>query len=432
MNRKVGWIRCYRRSILTKVLASSGGRNTAWVQKPTAGASNGQSVPPRPSRTSLRNRNLPTSRPATDQLRPVQRNNERRPSGSGNIPATIGKPSVNPSAQDGHSGAAPPRVASVSPPEQPSSPILSAVARMRVTESPSRSSTPASPNVPESDVGSSIDPESQILPTPPSHVVHSIPPGLSHPAYQISTPAQELLDDARSRRDVPLIPSSPFPEFDRTLENLGRTDFNFKWTMNLNLTSGNTDTSDEYRGNFDPFSGSTSRTMHNNEHRIPHISTPPGLMSSPKLTQVNAQPVNGYRGQFNPFADMDDDSLSQINESRDGSRQESRFGFARKKTSPSINGFPSFNTFVPPPSSSSDSPPLIRPQFGMSWPHGLAPRSTLNSPPLYSAPPPGMSYEYPINPSVLNMGSAVAELRRERQPSFPPGLNFQPFDNIGE
>jgi CCR4-NOT transcription complex subunit 4 len=125
--------------------------------------------------------------------------------------------------------------------------------------------TPASSLAVESDLGSSNpDPEPPLSPVA-VHSVPSAPPGRPPPpTYQLSTQAQELLDDVCACREQvtqPHVPS-PFPEFDRTLDSLGGGDFSFKWTLDPKVTPSDPNAgTQEYVGCFDPLAATGSVSM---------------------------------------------------------------------------------------------------------------------------------------------------------------------------
>lgn len=204
------------------------------------------------------------------------------------------------------------------------------------------------------------------LPAAPPGLTNAPPPGLPAPSnapssspltretsnsYQISTQAQALLDDVMNRREtiVPTAVFSPFPDLDRTLQNLtGGNDgsmggFNFSLDPKLavdddhfeaqlsdlvagvNLSGG---------GSFDPFSSETT------------LAGPPlsgaSVMSSHFATgrpPVIERSASGYVGSFNPFGETSE--LSSFGtpgmgapspvQDDDSSRRVSRFGFARER-----------------------------------------------------------------------------------------------------
>lgn len=328
--------------------------------------------------------------------------------------------------------------APAAPPRAPS-PAVPALARARAQEPPPpRSSTPASSVAVESDVGSS-NPELETSLSPkPTHAAPAAPPGLPPPPiYQLSTQAQALLDDVRARREQaaqPHIPS-PFPEFDRTLDSLGAGDFSFTWTMDPKIATAAPDPghgAQEYRGSFDPFSASASGSgQHQGARQFPQLSGPPGISPlSPSLSQ--SQRASGYHGSFNPFADGDEDFASPPNaENGDGSRQESRFGFARRKPSPTASGSPSRSTFTSSPLTSSSPLPMYQHVEGPWGYHahqltGMG-QLSLRSPQHQHL----QSYEYGHPPGVPL--PAVAPLIanpifRPQHAAYSPGLRFQSFD----
>lgn len=329
---------------------------------------------------------------------------------------------------------------------------MSTVTRSRAIELPPRSTTPASSVAVESDPGSSNpdpDLDAPISPTPthPPHPVPFAPPGLlPPPAYQLSTQAQALLDDVRARREQatqPHVPS-PFPEFDRTLDSLGGGDFSFKWTMDPKVTPSDPNVgSQEYYGSFDPFATSTSvssQQQQRGQRQFPQLSGPPGV-PLPAMSSIPPAPqAGGYRGSFNPFADMGDESgaPSPQADNGDGSRQESRFGFARKRTSPSAGNSPSLAAFASSPLASG-SPLHTYQQSNSPWGYQVqqpqiqhlpgSSQQSLISPQHQHA----QAYEY-IHPPGVPIPSVNPLLSsptfRPEHAGFPPGLRFQLFENV--
>ncbi|KAH8117610.1 hypothetical protein DFH11DRAFT_1504882 [Phellopilus nigrolimitatus] len=252
--------------------------------------------------------------------------------------------------------------------------------------------SPASSVAVESDLGSleaasaspalSV-PSVPVLPPAAPPGLPAVPPGLTPPppgtsapstvqspssltreasatAYQISTQAQALLDDVMNRREA-LVPStslSPFPDLDRTLQNLTGGDgesggFNFNLDPKLapdddhfdaplpNLDGGS---GMSVRGGFfDPFSNSGVA------NGPPNFGPPPGLsygthpsralyetFRSPGMEKTSSS-SSGYTGSFNPFAESSE-AASHSTAQRpspvledESSRRMSRFGFARER-----------------------------------------------------------------------------------------------------
>lgn len=287
--------------------------------------------------------------------------------------------------------------------------------RARVQESVhARSSTPASSAAADSDVGSSnVDIDVQISPLP-IQLAPAIPPGLPlPPSYQISTQAQALLDDVRTRRDniVQVPVGSPFPEFDRTLDNLGADDF--QWSLDPKFATSSPGSSNQmYKGPFDPFSASDSATKTIPEQQPQQLSRPPGL-----LNHISSMKTPGYQGPFNPFADSEDQITPQATvDQEDTIRQESRFGFARRRASPSVGlNSPSLSSVV-------SSPVSVHPvQYQLS-----------DTPWSYMGTQPGLHEYNHRGMGVLQNTLAPIEAApfHDQRGAFPPGLRFRPFDNV--
>ncbi|KXN85494.1 General negative regulator of transcription subunit 4 [Leucoagaricus sp. SymC.cos] len=162
-----------------------------------------------------------------------------------------------------------------------------------------RSSTPASTQSPMLSVGSGAAAIPAVppglaaplgIPSPsrPSRVATASPqtPFLSsQSSYQMSTAARALLDDVKARREAPTsaIGSSPFPDFDRTLQTLSEGDgggFSFNFDPKL----ADEVEASENLGDFDPdmtipYNGSYVDVFPSLRSPInsPHIGPPPGL-----------------------------------------------------------------------------------------------------------------------------------------------------------
>ena len=215
------------------------------------------------------------------------------------------------------------------------------------------------------------------LPAAPPGLTNAPPPGLPAPSnasasspltretsgssYQISTQAQALLDDMINRREttVPTASFSPFPDLDRTLQNLTGGDDGGTGGFNFNLDPKLAVDDDHFEdqlpdlvagvslgggSSFDPFSSDTALSS--------PFGGPPGLSSH----LGNARPPmmerssSGYVGSFNPFEESTESNSTSATSrpspipDDDSSRRVSRFGFARERQS---SGFMHSNTSSP-------------------------------------------------------------------------------------
>lgn len=371
-----------------------------------------------------RSRNPPLPRGSDSSSRLSHRGHDRRVPAQANTSGASSRATGKAPSQPSVSRPTTPSAQSSTANGRPSSPVVQALARARVQEStPVRSSTPTSTVTADSDLGSSnVDTDAQAS-SPCVQSVPAAPPGLPPPSYQISTQAQALLDDVRARRDnaVQQAIPSPFPEFDRTLDNLGGGEFHFQWSMDPKLASSSSNPVNQpYRGPFDPFSRISSRSSHDQEAQP--LSAPPGL--SP--TRTLAQGSSGYQGPFNPFADSEDPSVQQGHaDQTDGIRQESRFGFARRRTSPSVpQGSPGLSSLL---TSTVMSPSMQYQPSDNSWMFQRAQANSFN-PPTYVAP---HEYHYRAMGSLPNiLPTSGAHFHDQQAGMFPPGLRFRPFDSL--
>ncbi|KAF8520160.1 hypothetical protein BU17DRAFT_8811, partial [Hysterangium stoloniferum] len=416
-------------------------RGSSWGPKPSA-AQNSQPTTARPPRAITgRTRNPPSVRATAPVVehppRLGNRGHDRRAPAHASISSTTSvssKPVEKANSQPSSSRPSTPAAPTIIPQVRPVSPAVSAITRTRAMELPLRSVTPASSIAVESDVGSSnpdIDSHRSPLVI---EAAPSAPPGLPPPTYQLSTQAQALLDDVRARRDQVMQPHvpSPFPEFDRTLDNLGGGEFSFKWTMDPKLSGTTVNNAPEYQGSFDPFAaslGTTSQQRHL-KRQFPQLSGPPGL-SPPSPAPV--QTHSGYHGSFNPFADAEDNFATQsLPDSGDGSRQESRFGFARRRASPTANDSPNMAAFVASPPTSG-SPASMHQHMDGSWGYQgqIQTHSHANfNQQLLSGHRSAYEYTHPPGVSVPNISSSLSSptFHNEHTPFSPPGPRFQPFE----
>ncbi|KAJ3868645.1 hypothetical protein EV359DRAFT_31818 [Lentinula novae-zelandiae] len=183
-------------------------------------------------------------------------------------------------------------------------------------------------------------------------------------SYQMSNAARALLDDVTSRRESLLptvVAQSPFPDFDRTLENLSQADGGlggFSFSLDLNL-AGDEAIHDEFADlepeSQTPFLGSfldafpslrsSASTSSYIPPGLPYPHNPAHAIYDPTVVQRTVTPIENqssnkpnYMGSFNPFADGADDSPTVSAPIKpntpnaigdDSAPRVSRFGFAR-------------------------------------------------------------------------------------------------------
>jgi CCR4-NOT transcription complex subunit 4 len=282
-------------------------------------------------------------------------------------PATPEIPEALPASWKGKDAKGPSaKASSVSSTSRPSTPANSKVTRQK-HGSPSIPIPPRSPTssvTVESDAGSGSQDAQSLSPTPSTPAIPpglpSIPPGLAAPpglpplgsrgppgapSYQMSSQVQALLNDVKARREssFPSIATSPFPDFDRTLQNLAEVDGKFGgFSFNLDPKLAETEMEDntpEFPETTSPFHGSFMDAFP--ALRTP--SHPPGLNAShsqrpiydPHTSPIPSQasPALSYTGSFNPFAESNEpDPAATVRRPAlgdDSSRKMSRFGFAR-------------------------------------------------------------------------------------------------------
>lgn len=304
------------------------------------------------------------------------------------------------------------------------------------------------------------------LTSQPPPGIPAVPPGLPSPltpsatsspalvarelpntTYQMSTQAQALLDDVRARREslVNMSADSPFPDFDRTLQNLtsGEEGFSgFKFTLDPKLAGKHSedvalpDVDNEVVELFNPGGFDSYPAFGSPAQQSPLTSfmAPPGLSLPSKSSRLFESPVIGspslerqltsgstYTGSFNPFAESNDNA-SISNSARpsssigdDSDRRISRFGFARERQNSGL---------------SAASSPLQSADTSLHSEHLGSSTSSYAPWPFQRnhdyGPPPGIPLRTSTPSSLRN--SPLASYNAP-QASFPAQQSrFQPFD----
>ncbi|KAJ4488561.1 hypothetical protein J3R30DRAFT_3696445 [Lentinula aciculospora] len=348
----------------------------------------------------------------------------------------------------------------------PSSPeVLPQSARSNESSFPSNPSAP--PGLPAVPPGLSAPPglpapPGLARPSQPSRVATASPqtPILAQQtSYQMSTAARALLDDVTSRRESLLptvIAHSPFPDFDRTLENLSQVDgglSGFSFNLDLNL-AGDDSVHDEpltdlepesqtpFLGSFlDAFpslrsSSSTPSSPYMSPPGIPYPHNPAHAIYDPRVGQRTTTPIEtqnssqpNYMGSFNPFADSADDSATaappiKSNPSNpiddDSAPKVSRFGFARH--GPRTATAASLPLQISSATSTSSIHETNRSTFGQNeHPHSPAVSQwSLHSRQEFGYSAPNSAVPSPMMPHV------------QPQPMYAPSQSrFHPFDSSG-
>ena len=208
------------------------------------------------------------------------------------------------------------------------------------------------------------------LPPPSRKMDPLTPPGInpSQSTYQISTAAQALLDDVKSRRENAISVSSIniFPDLDRTLRMVSGEDNEFGgFSFNLDPKLAGEDLSADIAlpdleaeantpmtgGFMDVFPALCPTQPLSQAHHPRAYMAPPGLSYphnpsrsmydslSLRGTPIERHPAGGssYVGSFNPFGEVSEDAIvppgvsstSRKSPFADEERKVSRFGFAR-------------------------------------------------------------------------------------------------------
>lgn len=463
-------------------------RSAGWGMKPPLGISLGiTSGPPgrstrrgqRSTRPGAGGEGRVQPPPSTKQAAPVDR-----------------KPPAKPSSQASSSRPSTPGIAGL--PHRPTTPAPSA-SNKKPPKQGKDSQTPLPPRSPtssvalESDSGSieaaSTSPSLSAprVATPPVNVPSAppgmptappglamLPPGIPVPgsqevssplvreastsSYQISIQARALLDDVMNRRDAPSSSTSfsPFPDLDRTLQNLTGGDgesgsFNFNLDPKLAVDDEQFDTTlpdldDDSAlspsSRFDPFS--SSRLVNNTSPFYPPMALSHGAASSrgmfegfraPGLERMSSA-SSSYTGSFNPFGETSESTPQSVAQrpspapDDDTSRRVSRFGFARERqgsagffnsgaSSPLLSANTSLSSLSladnanPSSATSSHAPWSFQRQHDFPPPPGLARTGT-----------PGSARASPLVPYAH-----AQMMPPSTQPSYTTQTSrFQPFD----
>ncbi|KAI0279819.1 hypothetical protein BGY98DRAFT_966813 [Russula aff. rugulosa BPL654] len=353
------------------------------------------------------------------------------------------------------------KTSSVASSSRPSTPANSKPTRQKQA-SPSIPVPPRSPTssvTVESDPGSGSQGAPSLSPAPSTPAIPpglpvvppglAAPPGLPHPggrgppgatSYQMSSQVQALLNDVKARREstLPSIGASPFPDFDRTLQNLTEVDGKFGgFSFNLDPKLAETEVEDDapqFPEATSPFHGSFMDAF----PALRASSHPPGLHfshpqrpiydphNSPAPSQ--ASPAPSYTGSFNPFAEgSESDSAAATRRPAlgDDSRKMSRFGFARNARQNGNLSSTSSPLISPTPLSPSES-------VGLGQQHLLGAGSVeLGSPSQWSV---YQHHPHTIHSHNVSAASsplvpqAQAQIQGSMYQHLPSTSRFQPFD----
>ncbi|KAI9456465.1 hypothetical protein F5148DRAFT_1287974 [Russula earlei] len=350
------------------------------------------------------------------------------------------------------------KASSVASSSRPSTPANSKTTRQK----PSSPSNPIPPRSPTSSITVDSDPGSgsQDAPSPspaPSTPailpgLPAVPPGLAAPpglpppggrvlvsgsSYQMSSQVQALLNDVKARREstIPSIGASPFPDFDRTLQNLAEVDGKFGgFRFNLDPTLAESEMEDgisEYEAT-SPFHGSFMDAFPalRTSTRSPGLNFPHSQRpiydphSSPVPSQ--ASPALSYTGSFNPFAEGEADSASGARRPALGedSQKMSRFGFARTVRQNGNHSSTSSPLISSTPLSPSES-------IGHSQHHLFSPGSGELVSPLQWSSYPHQANALHSHPVSTASSPLFPQVQAQIQPVYqhPSSTSrFQPFD----
>ncbi|KAF8333953.1 uncharacterized protein EI90DRAFT_3121331 [Cantharellus anzutake] len=283
------------------------------------------------------------------------------------------------------------------------------------------------------------------------------PPGLTLPpvqsSYQLSNQAKALMDDVINRRQLGANEAfeSPFPDFDRTLSNLGDGSFSFNLSLDPKMATKLQDTPSDPNfgpGIVGPF-GLGARTL--SEYGSAPAGSPPYQLTSSSSSHTN--PFNpspsdldshlktsSYAGSFDPFSEASSNS-SPVARSQpspfddDPLRRGSKFGFARKDQNSQSNGFSSSTSSplrytdalpaIPLYNSTNGVSPKPNHQQSQPWMYQQRQLEFNQSQQQALPPPPGMLHPYL---SQSKPSPHMAYQTYNQAPQQLPHQQFSPFD----
>jgi CCR4-NOT transcription complex subunit 4 len=256
----------------------------------------------------------------------------------------------------------------------------------------------------------------------------------------MSSQVQALLNDVKARREstIPSIGTSPFPDFDRTLQNLAEVDGKFgSFSFNLDPKLAEAEMEDgvpDFPEATSPFHGSFMDAF----PALRSSSHPSGLGFPPSQRPIydphgspvpsQASPALSYTGSFNPFAESNESDSSAVARRPavgDDSRKMSRFGFARNARQNGNLSSTSSPLISSTPLSPSESIGHGQQQLFGPGPGELSPPSQWSS---YQHPP------HTLHSHSVSAGSSPLVSQSQAQAQAPvyqhlPLTNrFQPFD----
>ncbi|KIY48351.1 hypothetical protein FISHEDRAFT_43537, partial [Fistulina hepatica ATCC 64428] len=280
----------------------------------------------------------------------------------------------------------------------------------------------------------------------------------SQTSYQMSNAISALVEDVRMRREyapATTQTTSPFPDFDRTLQTLRSHDDGFAFSLDPRLAAETEGEevelpNPEEEANM-PFHGTYLDAFPALRTGLPLFGASPGLSyahnpsrsiydplairtgsTAPSPIERQSTGSSNYTGLFNPFADTTDDplltsksGLQRSSSSMDEERRVSRFGFARDRQTVTAASSPSH---VPSPLSHSnslaDGLPNVTPSPALSqWPAiGRVDLGYLQQSPVLSSPSvQQIQAQHAPHTSPIRTQSGASQ-------SVLSG-RFQPFDN---
>ncbi|KAH8102942.1 hypothetical protein BXZ70DRAFT_927329 [Cristinia sonorae] len=269
----------------------------------------------------------------------------------------------------------------------------------------------------------------------------------SQGSYQMSTQALALVEDLRARRESALTApagQSPFPDFDRMLQNLTGGDNAFSFNLDPKLAGDDAEaalTLPDINTEPAPFQGSYLDVFPNLRIQSsgPPFMSPPGLSYPPRPGYGSAGPNSpvverqstgsSYTGSFNPFAENAEDVPTRRFSPLDEDRKVSRFGFARGRQGSSGSPLHAASPLAHHAENPSHTPFYGTPELGYaqantSW-NARPPHADYMHHPTTST----MSSPLVQQAQAVNYGHSPQLQQQQQQQQPTPSGRFHPFDN---
>lgn len=259
----------------------------------------------------------------------------------------------------------------------------------------------------------------------------------------MSTQALALVEDIKARRESALVAPtgpSPFPDFDRMLQNLSGGDEGFSFNLDPKLAGDDVDASltlpDVETEATTPFTGTYLDAFPGLriQAAVPPFMSPPGLGYPQKSGYASAGPGSpvierqstgsSYTGSFNPFAEGAEDGSSRRFSPLDEDRKMSRFGFARGRHGSSSSPLHTASPLGHHSETVSHAP-FYTPELGFAQANATWNPRHPHADYMHHQPTSALSSPLAQHAQAVNYGQSP-HLQQQQQRT--PSGRFQPFD----